>query len=244
MTASVMLCSVILRILVKPLSCVARGSAHARGEKERLTARDGAAWERGSSPSAAGPAPEPLPEEERGQDRQQPEPEQIPRAVVAEELVERPEDERADDRALDAADAADHHHEDRERRPVDAEGGVRADAQVTQEVERAGQSGAQRRDNVDGELHAAHVDALRLGRRLVVADSQQGQAALAAQEQVHAGDGHHGARKGQSVGGGFPVAFSIPRKAVRLVPDPPPTAETLATPSRKTSAITHVPMAK
>ena len=40
------------------------------------------------------------------------------------------------------------------------------------------------------------------------------------------------------------VAFSMPRNAVKLVPDPPPTAETLATPSRNTSAMTQVPIAK
>ncbi len=40
------------------------------------------------------------------------------------------------------------------------------------------------------------------------------------------------------------VVLSMPRSAVRLVPEPPPTAETLATESRNTSAITQVPMAK
>ena len=83
-----------------------------------------------------------------------PRPEQVPGAVVAEELVERPEDQRADDRPFDAADAADHHHEDRERGPVDAERGVGADAQVAHEVERAGQPGAERGDDVDRELRA------------------------------------------------------------------------------------------
>ena len=40
------------------------------------------------------------------------------------------------------------------------------------------------------------------------------------------------------------VAFSIPRRAVRLVPEPPPTADQFAMESRNTSAMTHVPMAK
>ena len=40
------------------------------------------------------------------------------------------------------------------------------------------------------------------------------------------------------------VARSMPRSAVRLVPEPPPTAEMLAKLSRNTSAMTHVPIAK
>jgi hypothetical protein len=40
------------------------------------------------------------------------------------------------------------------------------------------------------------------------------------------------------------VAFSMPRSAVSVVPEPPPTADTLAKLSRNTSAITQVPIAK
>src|SRR2546427_9008544 len=84
-----------------------------------------------------GPAPQPLLEEDRDDDRHQSQAEQVPGAVVAEELVERPENDGADDRTFDAADAADDDHEDPERGPVDAEGGVRADAQVAEKVQRA-----------------------------------------------------------------------------------------------------------
>ncbi len=40
------------------------------------------------------------------------------------------------------------------------------------------------------------------------------------------------------------VAFSMPRSAIRLVPEPPPMAEMFATVRRSTSAITQVPIAK
>src|SRR5664279_4299214 len=85
------------------------------------------------------PAPQALLEADRHDDRQQAKAEQVPRAVLAEELVQGPEDQRADHRPLDASDAADHDHEDRERGPVDAEGGVGADAQVAYEVQRPGE---------------------------------------------------------------------------------------------------------
>ena len=40
------------------------------------------------------------------------------------------------------------------------------------------------------------------------------------------------------------VALSMPRSAVRLVPEPPPTMLAFANDKRNTSAITHVPIAK
>src|SRR4051812_13939701 len=78
-------------------------------------------------------APQALFEAHRHDDCQQAKAEQVPGAVVAEELVQRPEDERTNHRSLDSANAADHDHEYRKRRPVDTEGRVRADTQVANE---------------------------------------------------------------------------------------------------------------
>ena len=71
-------------------------------------------------------------------DRHDAEDHQVDRAEVGQRLAQQEEDDRADDRPLDRADAADHHDEDDVGGPVvDAEGGVRRDAELLQEDERA-----------------------------------------------------------------------------------------------------------
>ena len=130
-------------------------------------------------------------------------------------------------------------------RPVDREGGVRADAQVAHEIERAGQPRAERGHDVHGQLHLPDRDALALGSRLAVADRQQRQAPACC-----AGRGTPAATDATTQASAIQkvvlsrVALSMPRSAVRLVPEPPPTRLMLANDSLKTSEMTQVPMAK
>src|SRR5664279_95171 len=119
-TASVMLCSVMLRMASSGMSSTAAGSGK----------QSSPGWKEAPAPAQPGEAPEPLLEADRDDDGKHAEADQVPGAVVAEVLVECPEDQRADDRAFDAAD---HDHENGKGRRVDAEGGVRADAQVADE---------------------------------------------------------------------------------------------------------------
>src|SRR5438105_508159 len=81
-------------------------------------------------------APESLRRLQHHDDRHDPQHEQIDRAEIGERLAQEEEDDRADDRALDASDPADHGDEDHERGPViDAEGGIRRNPQLLQKDE-------------------------------------------------------------------------------------------------------------
>ena len=69
--------------------------------------------------------------EQHDGDADQAEQQQIPGAVVGEQVLQREENDHADDRPLDGADAADHDDEDDVGGPVDdREGGVRRDARL------------------------------------------------------------------------------------------------------------------
>src|ERR1700730_3663175 len=57
-------------------------------------------------------AAEPVPGLEHDRDRDHAQDDEIPRAVIGEQLAQPEIDQHADDRALERADAADHHHED------------------------------------------------------------------------------------------------------------------------------------
>ena len=71
-------------------------------------------------------------------DRDRAQDQEVDRAEVGQRLPQQEEHDGADDRPLDAADAADHGDEDHERGPVvDRECGVRRDADLLQEDERA-----------------------------------------------------------------------------------------------------------
>src|SRR5215813_1844947 len=105
--------------------------------------------------------PEPLRRLEHHDDGHQPEHDQVDGTQVGQELAQEEEHDRADNRPLDAADAADHGDEDHEGGPViDAEGGVGRDPQLLQEDERAHHGGAECGHDVDDELDAHDIDAV------------------------------------------------------------------------------------
>ena len=92
---------------------------------------------------------------------------QIVGAIVGQELAQDDKDQHADKRALERADAADHHHEDDHHRPVvDAESGFRRYAQLLQKDQPADQTGAGRGHDIDDEFGAEGVDAEAGRRRL------------------------------------------------------------------------------
>src|SRR6185436_1169975 len=94
--ARVIVCSSMLRMgnLVCGMSS-GRRNEPAGGGKQR------------PAPALLQPAPQALLEEDRDDDRDQYQAHQVPAAVVAERLVQRPEDQGTDDRPFDASDAAD-----------------------------------------------------------------------------------------------------------------------------------------
>ena len=143
------------------------------------------------------------------------------------------------------ADAADHHDEDRERAPVHGEGGVGRDAQVAEEIERAREPGAERRGDVDAELgaRARRCPGSPTRPRCRGSPAAPGPGASAGTDTSPRSRPPPPPAHSQKVTC-TRVAFSIPRSAVRLVPEPPPTADQLAIESRTTSAITQVPIAK
>src|SRR5579883_1829498 len=100
-----------------------------------------------------------------------------PRALAAEvgvrQLLERHQDQRADQWAEQLARAAErrhHHHLDRDQ---DAEARLRIDEAVDGEVERAGERGERRTQHVGVELVGARGDAERAGGALAVLDGAQ-----------------------------------------------------------------------
>jgi hypothetical protein len=92
------------------------------------------------------------------QHRERTEHDHVPGAVIGEQLAQQEEDHRPDDRALQRAEPADDDDEDGVGGPVDRERRVRRDAQQREIDQRAGHAGAERRDQVDHELGAKHVD--------------------------------------------------------------------------------------
>src|SRR5262245_1217367 len=127
--------------------------------------------------------------EEHDGDRDSAEHHQVDGTEVGERLAQQEEHQRADDRALDAADAADHGDEDHEGGPVvDAEGGVRRDAQLLQENQRAEHGGAKDGDDVDDELDPDNVDPVALRGELIVADRPERKAVARAQQEHDRGE--------------------------------------------------------
>src|SRR5215813_10340241 len=115
--------------------------------------RRGVQGGRSPSRSARPEAPRGLSGPEHDGDRDCAEHHQVEGAEIGERLAQQEENERTDDRTLDAANAADHGDEDHEGGPVvDAEGGVRRDAQLLQENQRAEHGGAKHGDDIDDEL--------------------------------------------------------------------------------------------
>src|SRR3954453_2752770 len=97
-----------------------------------------------------GESPEPFGRLQHDHNRHQPQHDEVNGTQVGQELTQQEEHERADDRPLDAPDAANHGDENHEGGPVvDAEGGVGRDPQLLQEDERANHRGPERGDDVD-----------------------------------------------------------------------------------------------
>ncbi len=79
---------------------------------------------------------------------------QVPGAVVGKRVLQEEEDDDAEDRPFDRADAADDDDEDDIGRPVDhREGGIRRDAPLLEIDERAGEAGEEGRGEIDQGLH-------------------------------------------------------------------------------------------
>src|SRR6266568_1424373 len=115
--------------------------------------------------------------------------EQIEAAKVGEHLTKQEKQQRADDRTLDPADAADYRDEDDERRPViDAESGVRRYPQLLQEYQRADRGGPKRRHHIDDHLHLRHGNAIVARGRFIVADRRECKAVARAQQKNHDAD--------------------------------------------------------
>src|SRR6185436_16931693 len=94
------------------------------------------------APALADEAPDALRRHQHGNDGDAAQDDEIPAAEAGEELAQHEEDQRADDRSLDGADAADDDDEDHVGGPVEhAEAGVGRDPQLLQEDQTAGEAG-------------------------------------------------------------------------------------------------------
>src|SRR6185436_18416770 len=135
--------------------------------------------------------PEPLRVHEHRAHRERAQQDHVPGPVVGEVLAHQEEERGADQRTLQGSEAADHHDEDRVGGPVDAEAGVRRDAEQVEIDQRAGDPGAEGDPDVDRELDAEDIHAQRVGAVLAVPDRHQPEPVAGAQEHVHRGERGH-----------------------------------------------------
>ena len=129
-------------------------------------------------------APQPAPREDGNGHGDQAEDDQVPGPVRGQGLLEDEEQDGAEDRPLDRADAADDGHEDHLRRPLHAERRRGLHVQLADDDQRAGRAAADRGHHEHEAPGAGdpHADAARAD--LVVAHGGEYQAEPAAQHQV------------------------------------------------------------
>ena len=127
--------------------------------------------------------PQPLGHEEGEDDGDRTEADEVPRALVGELVLDREEDDGAEDRALEGAEAADEHHEDHVGGVLHAEDRLGLDEQRVREDQRPGRAAAEAGQHEEHEPQRSHANAERRRRLLVVAQGLQCRAGLAAEQQ-------------------------------------------------------------
>ena len=116
------------------------------------------------------------------------------------------EHQDADDRAFDAANAADDDDENHIGGPVcDTERGIRGYARGLHIDQRPGQPGAKGGDQIDEPFHAGRIDTDGFRRLCIVADGGQCEAQAVAQQKVDGGNRQNRQPQGQ------PIRQNIPR---------------------------------
>ena len=143
----------------------------------------------GSRPAAAADrqraldgAPQAARQQQREDQRRRAEPDQVPDAGRAEPRLDQEEDDGAEDRAFEAADAADQHHEDHVGGPLHAEIGLGLEGHGGGQPQRAGHADAEGGEHEQQPLGRDDAHADRGGGVLVVADRLDGGAGAAAQQ--------------------------------------------------------------
>ena len=117
--------------------------------------------------------------------------------AAAEPGLDQEEDQRAEDGALEAADAADQHHEDHVGGPLHAEIGLGLEGHRGGQPQRAGHADAEGGEHEQQPLGADDAHADRGGGVLIVADRLDGGADAAAQQHEQRAEqcGHRGQRQ-------------------------------------------------
>ena len=162
----------------------ARGSASSHAAGRSASRRERKAGEKRDEPAPVGA---------HQQDHDERVDHHVPLAIFGDIAVEDLDRRRRDQRAREAAEPADHHHDDEFRHLAEI-GDLRGEHHDVMRIDRAGEPGESARYREDHRLDARRVDAEALGAQLVVADGAHEGAETRAQQGVHrqhADEGQH-----------------------------------------------------